>query len=513
MQEMFADLKRKPASKFMEIFSKLKNKKSWQFLGMIIIFSVFFLLRLYRLGYHDFWYDEAGTVFYAQHPWGNWNAPLYWILLHFWIKLFGISEFSMRFPSLIFSFLSVVLVFIMGRKLFNKRVGIIASIIMGLSPFHIWYAQEARDYSMLLFFGMLSSWLVYKAINEKRLKIWAFFILASIAGLYTNYFFIFILIAQLIYIVAVSRQLKLNFRSFIPFLIIGAGFLPYLRLFLNKFFAVWQGFWLGKPGIYSLRITLENFMLGYNASTPFYLCVDILIVIVFIIAIVKLKRNQTMPGMVFCLYLFLIPVIAAFVFSRVFFSVYLDRGLIIASPYFYLILAVGLAGLNRRFLRLAIPVVLFFLICTSLYGYYKNWMFTDTFHHTGVHLKKPIKPVAEFIEDNLEEGDLVVFTNQSVMPSFSFYSAEKIDYNFLFVHGDAYYPFSGKEIHEDRFRISVNSLEGLGFDRLWVISCNWPRDGNLDKNSKSVIEWLDSRFEQDLVREFDGLWVRRYAAL
>ena len=401
----------------------------------------------------------------------------------------------------------------MGRKLFNKRVGIAASIIMGLSPFHIWYAQEARDYSMLLFFGMLSSYLLYKAVNEKKPKAWIFFISVSIAGLYINYFFIFLLIAQLIYLVMVSRQLKLNLRSFIPFLVIGAGFLPYLRLFLRKFFTVWQGFWLSKPSIHSLLITLENFILGYNASPIFYISVDVLIAIVLIVAIVKLKRNRARPGMVFCLYLFLIPIIMAFIFSRVFFSVYLDRGLIIASPYFYLILAVGLAGLNRRFLRLSIPVVLFFLICTSLYGYYKNWMFTDTFHHTGVHLKKPIKPVAEFIEDNLEEGDLVVFTNQSVMPSFSFYSAEKIDYNFLFVHGDAYYPFSGKEIHKDRFRISVNSLEGLGFDRLWVISCNWPRDGNLDKNSKSVIEWLDSRFEQDLVREFDGLWVRRYAAL
>ena len=492
-------------------FVKYISAEYWRVTG--IIFIVFFLLRLYHLGLHDFWYDEASTVFYAQHPWNNWNAPLYWILLHFWIKLFGISEFSMRFPSLIFSFLSIVLVFALGRKLFNQRVGIFASIIMGLSPFQLWYAQEARDYSMLLFFGILSSYLLYKAVNEKKFKIWIFFILAAVAGLYTNYFFVFLLIAQLIYLFTVFKQLKLNLTSLIPFLVAGICFSPYLSRFLSKFFSVWDSFWLAKPRLHSLLITIENFILGYNTDLPFYLFADILIAIVFIIAIVEPKRHWPRPKITFCLYLFSIPVIVSFLFSMVFFPVYLDRGLIIASPYFYLILSIGLTSLSKRSLRLSIPIALFFLICVSLYGYYKNWMPAATFHHRGVHLKKPIKPVVKFIEDNLEEGDKIVFTNQSVMPSFRFYSSRKIFFNFLFIPGKAHAAFSGKQIREDGFSIPVNNLNSFGFDRLWVISCNWSRDGNLDENSESVIEWLDNHLKLEFVKEFDGLWIFRYTAL
>lgn len=118
---------------------------------IIFVFAVALALRLYHLGFHDFWYDEIGTINYVKHPWYNWNAPLYYILLHFWTKLFGISEFSLRLPSAIFSFLTVVTTFILGKNLFGKKAGILASVLIGLSSFHLWYAQEARDYSMVLF--------------------------------------------------------------------------------------------------------------------------------------------------------------------------------------------------------------------------------------------------------------------------------------------------------------------------------------------------------------------------
>ena len=169
----------------------LKNKviKNWRILGFFFVFLAF---RLYHLGYCDLWYDEIGTVSYAQYPWGNWNAPLYWIVLHFWTKIFGISEFSLRFPSLIFSFSSVILIFVLGKELFNKKTGFIAGIFMGLSPFHLWYAQEARDYSMLLFFGLLSSLLFYKALRKGENRQWLLFILVSFLGIYTNYFYIFL---------------------------------------------------------------------------------------------------------------------------------------------------------------------------------------------------------------------------------------------------------------------------------------------------------------------------------
>lgn len=505
---------------FHQPFLKNRPAKYWRALGIILIFLLFFSLRLYHLGFHDFWFDEIATVELAQHPWGEWSAPLYWILLHFWIGLFGISEFSLRFPSLIFGLLSIVLIFLLGKNLLNQKVGLLASIIMGLSPFHLWYAQEARNYSMVLFLGTLSSYLLFKAIEERKLKIWIFFILVSITGLYTNYFFILLFIAQLMYLGTFFNRLKLNLKNLIPFLVIGLGFLPYLRRFLVKFSYVRRGFWIPQPKFSSLLVTVENFILGYNANFLLYLLVDILVATALIIVIIKLKNSQIKPVIIFCLFLFLIPIIFAFLFSKLFFSVYLDRALIIASPYFYLVLSFGLLSLNKRYLKIGSLVILFSLICISVYAYYKDWMFTTPFHHTGAHLKKPIKPVVKFIEDNLEVEDEIVFTNDSVEPPFRFYSHREEPFNFLFVPGKVFGTFSRRPIYEGDIiyeggiiyegLISVYKLSNLEFDRLWVISCNWPRDGNLDGNSQAVKDFLDRNLKLEFIQEFDGLWIFRY---
>ncbi|MBU1853442.1 MAG: glycosyltransferase family 39 protein [Candidatus Omnitrophica bacterium] len=492
---------------FKEYILKDKIFKNWQ---ILLILMVSLCLRLYHLGYHDFWYDEIGTVDYAQHPWNNWNAPFYWILLHFWIKVFKISEFGLRFPSLVFSFFSIILVFLIGKRLFNKKAGLLASIFMGLSPFHIWYAQEARDYSMLLFWGTLSSWLLLKAIKKQRLKSWVIFTMVSIAGFYTNYFYTFLFVAHIIFVVTFFKRLKLKLKNLIPFFVVSLCFSLYLNRFLGKFFSVWQGFWIPEPEVRSLVITIENFILGYNANFPSYLIVSILIAVFFTIVIIKLKDIRFRPAIVFCLYLFLTPIVLAFLFSKTFFSVYLDRGLIVTSPYFYLILSFGVFSLNKRYLRTGSLVILFSLICIALYGYYMDWMPTSSFHYTGVHLKKSIKPVVKFIEDELRVRDRIVFTNESVLPSFRFYSPQERSFHFLFVPGEAFDPFSQRPVYENRYYLSTYNLRDFEFDRLWVISCDWSRDGSLDGNSQAVKDFLDRNFRLQFIREFDGLWVFRY---
>jgi 4-amino-4-deoxy-L-arabinose transferase-like glycosyltransferase len=179
---------------------------------------LFFLFRFFRLGHHDFWYDEIFTLNYARCPWHNWNAPLYYLSLHYWTNIFGISEFSLRLPSLIFSFCSLILLYFLGKTLFNKKVGIISSILIGLSPFHIWYAQEAREYAMILFFGLLSSLLFSMALKNGKVKLWLFFILVSIVGLYTHYFYIFLVLAQCLYLLYI-RKFKIDFKGFLSYFI------------------------------------------------------------------------------------------------------------------------------------------------------------------------------------------------------------------------------------------------------------------------------------------------------
>jgi len=109
------------------------------------------LLRLHGLDFHDLWHDEAWSIFISNNIQFYLSRPLFYTILRFWIKIFGLSEFSARFPALIFSVLSIPAVYILGKKLFDSRVGIISAALIALSPFQIWYAQEARVYSMAVF--------------------------------------------------------------------------------------------------------------------------------------------------------------------------------------------------------------------------------------------------------------------------------------------------------------------------------------------------------------------------
>lgn len=470
------------------------------------------ILRLYHLGYHDLWYDEAYAAKFSQYSSASWNAPLYWVLLHFWVKAFGVNELSLRFPSFLFSFFSVIVTFLLGRTLFNKKIGVIASIVMGLSPLHLWYAQEARDYSMVLFFATLSSYLLARAAKEKKTKLWVSFVLVSIIGFYTSYFYSLLFMAQCIYIVFLKRP-KPAFKEIIYLLLIMATFLPYLPRFLAKFYFVAQGFWIPKPAWQSLLITLENFILGYNGFYSLYIISDILAAIFFIYAIWAGCRAGLRQPLIYCAVLFFVPIICAFAFSQNFFSIYLDRGLIIFSPYYYLILGLGISSLNlNRILRAGLPLLMISTMLVSDWRYFNDLIFNPLEHHLGTYIKKPIKPIAAFLVENLNpQEDILAFTNISTEPSIDFYSQDKLNTTYYFF--DPQFPDTNwqRPIVEGKYDIPFYKVGQLSFKRCWVIASDWERSGQLDQNSRSVKAWMDKNLKLEFSRQIEGLWILGYA--
>jgi len=477
---------------------------------ILLILTGSFLLRLYNLGYHDFWYDEIYTIIQSRSVIGYaWNAPLYYSVVHYWTKLFGLSEFSLRLPSSIFSSLSVVLAFLLGKKLFGIKSAILASLIMSVSSYQLWYAQEARDYSMLLFLSLLAVWFLYKAIKEDSLGSWVCFILISTAGLYTNYFYIFLFIAHLVYALF-FRVKRLDFKVTVSFLFIILGFIPYLSRFLYKYFFVSQGFWIPKPTYKSLIVTLQNLCLGSTAPQFLYTLCLIVIVAAFGVVLWNIYRNKSREGLLLCLTLFLVPVLGAFLFSRFVFSVYIDRGLIIASPYLYLIIAYSLLNLKGK-IRLLIIVIFLFMLAISLYGYFNNLMFLSSKDRCGLHPKTPVKPLVVFLRTKIKDQDIVIFTNESVMPPFNFYAKDRfVPVYFLFD------PSLNDEKWQRPYQVSqfflpIQKLKTVPFKRAWVIYTNWAKDGSLDENSQRVKNWMDLNLKEELKMEFDGSWLHRYS--
>jgi uncharacterized membrane protein len=117
-------------------------------------------LRVYRIGAQPLWVDEAWSLRFAQRSltqlwsWSSLvdpgNPPLYYSLLHGWLVL-GDSEAILRLLSAVFGVSTIALVYALGRTIRDHRLGLVGALLFAISPFQIWYSQEARGYSLLTF--------------------------------------------------------------------------------------------------------------------------------------------------------------------------------------------------------------------------------------------------------------------------------------------------------------------------------------------------------------------------
>ena len=121
-------------------------------LGIVLIGA---FLRVYHLGTQSIWFDEAYSVGLSslsvpqivQAAAADVQPPLYYLLLHYWMMAFGTSESAVRLLSVLFGVLAIPMIYVVGRQLFNKEVGLVAALILALSSFNIYYSQETWMYS------------------------------------------------------------------------------------------------------------------------------------------------------------------------------------------------------------------------------------------------------------------------------------------------------------------------------------------------------------------------------
>jgi hypothetical protein len=116
------------------------------------------LLRVYRVGSEGLWIDEAFSIWLARQPLEGmvgWVAtvdqhpPLYYALLHGWVRIAGDGEASARILSALCGTLTIPVVYLLGRRVADERVGLVGALILAVSPFHVRFSQEARMYAVL----------------------------------------------------------------------------------------------------------------------------------------------------------------------------------------------------------------------------------------------------------------------------------------------------------------------------------------------------------------------------
>lgn len=151
--------------------------------------------------------DVVKTLAQGVHP------PLFHILMHFWVQAFGIGEIAVRMYPTLWGIFSVPVAYWAGRAVLDRRTGLVAAGIAAMSPYLIWYSQEARMYSMMLFFGLASVGFLARAVKTNSVGHWIGYALATFGGMFTHYFFMFLVAGEVAYYVAVilfMRELRLR---------------------------------------------------------------------------------------------------------------------------------------------------------------------------------------------------------------------------------------------------------------------------------------------------------------
>src|ERR1700733_3288624 len=132
---------------------------------LAVITGVAAALRFHSLATKSFWFDEGVSVAIARLDWYNFarilwrreaNMSLYYLLFRGWLH-FGRSEFFVRSLSVCFAVASIPVIYLLGRRLFDARVGLLAAALLAVNAYHVQYSQDARSYSLMVFLCSLSS--------------------------------------------------------------------------------------------------------------------------------------------------------------------------------------------------------------------------------------------------------------------------------------------------------------------------------------------------------------------
>lgn len=321
---------------------------------LLIIFLVNVILKFLYLGTESVSHDEPFSIYHAQFDLpalvrylkGYNNPPLYEIVLHGWIKLFGISEISVRFLPMLFSCFSAVFIYKIGKEFFNHKIAVLSCLIFTFSTFQTWYAHDSRVYTLFLLLASASCYLFYKLLHEtiSNRQIITLVVVNALI-LYAHYFGFFVwFIECLIIILFQLKNRKLVGRYFIIHGIAFVLYIPQIMILYQRFVeSSSNGTWLKSPiGVESLYNMIWSFS---NAPVVAVMCIAVLLAALTKTAFSKNKESN--PFTMYTIIWFFIPFLLMFFMSYKI-PMFLDRYLIFITPAFYILISVALNYLFNK---------------------------------------------------------------------------------------------------------------------------------------------------------------------
>ncbi|MBM3135017.1 MAG: phospholipid carrier-dependent glycosyltransferase, partial [Chloroflexi bacterium] len=413
------------------------------------------------------------------------HPPLYFLLLAATTRLAGNSEFALRFFSLAASVLLVPLLYVVGRRLADRRAGLLAALLGALSPMYLWYAQEARMYTLLALCSLLSAYTFWRAVvmpaeTPRHRALWlAAYLAATVAMIGTHYLgFLVLLFQALAFLVAWWSRLG-RWRLLLVGLVIAA--LPLLAYGLSRLPPAVEGagFVFVPLGIL-LRDVLNSFSLGLSVDVTQVLWLDLVYLALFVLGLLAWWRAGRREAALFLLGYLVLPIALVYLMGYVRPLYMNSRHLILVTPPFYLGAGAGLAALRRisnfgfrisNFSWLIVGLTL--IVAGSGYATYNY--FTDPRYDKDDH-----RAWGNYLRAHARPGDVVVVDPPHIATLYQYYADAGLPWVGLPRLGDP----DGQE--------TPAALADLArrYDRLWLAFSHTPPWGD---PTQAPRRWLEAQ--------------------
>lgn len=224
--------------------------------GLALVVAIGAYLRLRGLTFQSYWDDELFSAAVSSPQLSPFQVvvltmqdvhpPLFQLLLWAWFKVVGFSELTGRLFPALFGILALPVLYRIGDEMKARSAGLVAALLCAVNIFHLAYSQEMRSYSLLFFLGAAALLFYLRLLrNPGRANI-AGFLICNIAMVYTHFFGVFAVAAEVAGIaLLLRREPGLRRPAAIIAVVGGIAALPLIPLILRN--AAVKSFWIAKP--------------------------------------------------------------------------------------------------------------------------------------------------------------------------------------------------------------------------------------------------------------------------
>lgn len=473
-----------------KIFDKAKKLYSWDMLWIIIVaLGVLLRLRQY-LTNRSFWVDEASLALniinrsfsdlmlpldYDQ------GAPLGFLFIQkFLVSILGNQEYVLRLFPLLSGIVSTYLVYRIAHEYFGK-IGIFATLLFAISEWMVYYSSELKQYSSDVMIALLLIYLSLESLKSEKNK--QYIILLGIVGffaIWVSHPSVFVLSA-LLPLLIIEKWTKKDYSQLgwllgIAAMCLGTFLITYM-ISLNNLvgnenlqdywrdnfapFPPWENL-LWYKNIFTSLLPRADSSFGTNIITGFksvYL-INLSFLLILVGSVSLFVRDKKLAILI------IFPLLLTFIASALRKYPITDRFLYFWYPSLFLMIAEGLRGIyliikriNSNFALVAYILLAITILWNPLVITYNNFL--------SPPMGEDIKPVLAYIQDHLQEGDIVYIHHGSITPFLYYMDTYNLPAGEIFI--------AHKSWNFERFVIDVENFRGS--DRIWfvfshVLSCN-----------------------------------------